>query len=155
ANNTPVAPSISNITDQTVCTQSGIHVSFGTTGAASYNLLQDGITVATGYNSGDLYNPGDTTSHSYSVQAANGACTATSTTQDFADATTSITLDPTNPPDGTQGQAYAGFTFQASGGTGPYSFSSTGEPAGMSVDTGGLLSGTPTVNGSFGLTITA
>ena len=43
----------------------------------------------------------------------------------------------------------------ASGGTGgPYTFSATGLPAGLTVSTSGLLSGTPTVSGNFTYTIT-
>src|SRR5512147_1063516 len=43
----------------------------------------------------------------------------------------------------------------AGGGSGgPYSFSATGLPAGLTMSTGGVISGTPTVSGTFSYTVT-
>ena len=44
----------------------------------THNLLKDGLTVVTGYPSGATYNPGDTSTHTYVVQATNGTCGANS-----------------------------------------------------------------------------
>jgi hypothetical protein len=47
-------------------------------------------------------------------------------------------------------------TIQATGGTGPYLFSSSGTlPSGLTLSSGGVLSGTPIAFGSFVLTVTA
>lgn len=54
---------------------------------------------------------------------------------------------------GTQAVAYT-FTMTGTGGTGPYTWTATGVPAGLSLSTGGVLSGTPTVNGSFPIVFT-
>ena len=44
----------------------------GVAGNVVYNLLKDGAVAAPGYANGDLYNPGDSASHTYTVQA--GSC---------------------------------------------------------------------------------
>jgi hypothetical protein len=51
------------------------------------------------------------------------------------------------------GTAYA-VTFPGYGGSGNYSFSASNLPAGLSISTGGVLSGSPTASGSFSPTIT-
>ncbi|MFE9746538.1 S8 family serine peptidase [Saccharothrix saharensis] len=43
----------------------------------------------------------------------------------------------------------------ASGGTAPYTFSATGLPAGLSISSSGLVSGTPTTTGTSSVTVTA
>jgi hypothetical protein len=59
-------------------------------------------------------------------------------------------------PGGTVGAAYSQ-TVTASGGSGTYTYAVTAgsTPTGLSISTGGVLSGTPTVAGSFGFTVTA
>ncbi len=92
ANNTPGAPNITGITDVNVCAQSGIQVAFtaGTPPGSSYNLLKDGVIAAIGYTSGTAYDPGDTSSHTYIVQAVVGSCTTNSSGSAFADANNSV-----------------------------------------------------------------
>src|SRR5207302_129752 len=54
-----------------------------------------------------------------------------------------------------QGVAITPVTMVGSGGAGgPYTFSATGLPAGLTMSTGGTISGTPTVNGTFNYTVT-
>ncbi len=67
-----------------------------------------------------------------------------------------IVLSPATLPAATTGTAYVQ-TFASGGGTSPYSYSvSSGAlPAGLVLSSGGLLSGTPTVSGSFSFTVTA
>jgi large repetitive protein len=57
-------------------------------------------------------------------------------------------------PRGTAGVAYPPQTFSAAGGAGPYTFTQSGLPEGMSV-TGGVLRGTPGVAGRFAFRVTA
>ncbi len=67
-----------------------------------------------------------------------------------------ITLSPGNPlPAGMGGATYSQL-FTASGGTGPYIFAVTSGTlsTGLSLAPGGLLSGTPTVLGTFNFTVT-
>jgi len=67
-----------------------------------------------------------------------------------------ITVTPPTLPGGSQGTPYSQ-QLTAIGGTAPYTFAvTTGTlPAGITLTAGGLLSGTPTVAGSFPITITA
>ena len=57
-------------------------------------------------------------------------------------------------PSGTVGSPYSA-TLAASGGTAPYTWSATGLPAGLGISSGGVISGTPTTEGTFALTVTA
>ena len=65
-----------------------------------------------------------------------------------------ISLTPATLPNGAPGVAY-NQTITGSGGTGPYVFSVTSgtPPAGLTLTTGGVLSGTPTTAGTSSVTI--
>lgn len=66
-----------------------------------------------------------------------------------------ITLAPASVPNATVGTAYTQ-TVAASGGTAPYTFSTTGSvPPGLNVSSSGTLSGTPTTAGDFIFNIVA
>ena len=65
-------------------------------------------------------------------------------------------LSPTSLAGGFTDVPYLPVTFTATGGSfsQPYTWSATGLPDGMSVSAGGMLSGTPTVAGTFDFTLT-
>ena len=69
-----------------------------------------------------------------------------------------IVLLPSGLPNGTQNVTYSTTTFAAEGGTAPYTYavSQGALPAGLTLSTGGVLSGTPTAPGSttFKITVT-
>lgn len=67
-----------------------------------------------------------------------------------------IAVSPTTVPNATNGTAYSQ-TLTASGGTGPYTFAvfSGALPAGLTLSSGGVISGTPTVGGYFSFTVRA
>ena len=67
-----------------------------------------------------------------------------------------VTVSPGSLPNGAVASAYSQ-TISASGGTAPYSFAVTAGalPAGLSLSSGGVLSGTPTAGGSFNFSVTA
>jgi len=67
-----------------------------------------------------------------------------------------VTVSPGTLPNGAVAAAYSQ-TITASGGTGPYTFavSAGALPAGLTLSTGGLLSGTPTAGGTFNFTVSA
>jgi hypothetical protein len=76
--------------------------------------------------------------------------------------TCSVTVAPPSPPtancasiSAVLGVAISPITVTGSGGAGgPYTFSATGLPAGLTMSTGGTISGTPTVSGTFPYTVT-
>jgi len=54
-----------------------------------------------------------------------------------------------------QGNAITPVTMVGSGGLGgPYTFTATGLPAGLSISSAGVISGTATVSGTFNYTVT-
>jgi Putative Ig domain len=78
-----------------------------------------------------------------------GACAS-------AGGTTALTVSPTTLPNGTVGTAYSQ-TITATGGTSPYTFAVSGGtlPAGLTLTSGGVLSGTPTIAATSSFTIKA
>jgi len=71
--------------------------------------------------------------------------------------TSTITVNSSNPSPFTAAQGLStSTTFSGSGGTGPYIFTETGTlPAGVTLTSGGVLSGTPQATGTFPITVTA
>ena len=77
-------------------------------------------------------------------------------TSTFSTVCSAVTVSPTTLVAGTAGQAYGPVTFTQTGGTGAITWSVVGAlPAGMSLSTAGVLSGTPTQTGNFPVTIKA
>lgn len=68
-----------------------------------------------------------------------------------------VDMTPTSLPAGAQFAAYSDTTLVGQNGASPYTFVVTvgSLPDGMSLSSGGLLSGTPTVSGSFPIVVTA
>lgn len=68
-----------------------------------------------------------------------------------------VALPATSLPDGQRGSAYSATLNPATGGTAPYTYAVTGGalPAGLTLSSGGSLTGTPTVFGSFSFAVTA
>jgi len=84
-NHLATAAIITSITDNDPC-GAGILVNYtAAPGGVSHNLLKDGTVVVTGYTSAAIYNPGDTSSHTYVVQGVKGTCTLNSTGSSFSD----------------------------------------------------------------------
>jgi hypothetical protein len=65
------------------------------------------------------------------------------------------TITTQSLPNGVVNIPYVSTTLQQQGGTAPITWSSAGLPAGLSMTTGGVLSGTPTAAGAVNVTITA
>jgi len=66
-----------------------------------------------------------------------------------------IVVPQTTLPTGTVAAVYTSSQFTASGGTAPYTYTAIGLPAGLSLSTSGLLTGTPTAGGPFTIVVTA
>ena len=60
-----------------------------------------------------------------------------------------VVVSPSPLPDGTQGVAYSQQLSASGGAGGPYTFSATGLPQGLTCSVDGLISGTPAVAGTF------
>jgi hypothetical protein len=90
------------------------------------------------------------------VLARNGAVTMDTNNVTVCSTCSPITLSPSTLPNGSVGAAYSQ-TITASGGTAPYTFTviSGALPPGLTLSSGGALSGTPTTVGSFSFTVRA
>src|SRR3974390_3545244 len=68
--------------------------------------------------------------------------------------TPQLSITAASPPVGTSGSAYPGYTFIASGGTAPLSWKELGAlPPGVQLSTSGQLSGTPTIAGTYSISV--
>ncbi|MCC4596163.1 putative Ig domain-containing protein [Xanthomonas campestris pv. phormiicola] len=119
----------------------------------SAGALPAGMTLATGGVLSGTPTVAGSFAFTVSVTDAHGFSAAQAYT--LAIASPTLTIAPPTLPAGTAGSAYSQ-TLSASGGTAPYSFavSAGALPAGLTLTTGGALSGTPTVAGSFAFTVT-
>lgn len=132
----------------------------GGNGSYSYSIsagaLPPGVSLntSTGFISGTPTG-GGTYAFTVSANDTAGSTGSQAYTANISPAT--ITVANTSLPAATQSAAYAGVTFSASGGTSTYTYAVTSGslPAGMTLTSSGVLSGTPTVYGSFPFTITA
>jgi hypothetical protein len=120
----------------------------------SSGTLPPGLTLS----SGGVLSGTPTTAGSYTfrVRATDAGSYSGSRSYTVAIIGATITVSPSSLPNGTVGSAYSA-TVSASGGTAPYSYAvTTGAlPGGLSLSSGGALSGTPTASGTFNFTVTA
>jgi hypothetical protein len=120
----------------------------------SQGTLPAGLTLSTsGAISGTPTTAGTS---SFTIQVTDSkSATATAQGSIKIAAASALTISPSTLPDGQINVAYSQ-TLTASGGVAPYTFAvTTGAlPTGITL-TGGVLSGTPTVSGTFNFTITA
>ncbi|MBK8036990.1 MAG: putative Ig domain-containing protein [Verrucomicrobiaceae bacterium] len=100
--------------------------------------------------------PTSGTSQTFTIRATDAnACTGTRS-YTLAPACPTITVTPTTPPNAFLNTAYSQ-TFSATGGTAAYTYAVTSGtlPAGLTLSTAGVLSGTPTTAGTSVVTIRA
>ncbi|GAB3385469.1 hypothetical protein GCM10027432_18220 [Lysobacter fragariae] len=130
----------------------------GGVGPYSFSLLSGALPVGMSFSSAGVLSGTPTTAgvFNFTVQAtdANGFTGSQAYTLTVSAPTISIT--PASLPAGGVGTAYSQ-ALSASGGSAPYTFTVTAGalPAGLGLSTAGVLSGTPTANGSFNFTVTA
>jgi uncharacterized protein YhjY with autotransporter beta-barrel domain len=98
--------------------------------------------------------PTVTGSFPFTVTVTDGSLTPATLSRNYTLTIAAVTVivAPATLPGGTVGTPYSQ-TISASGGAAPYSFTATGLPAGLTLSTGGVLSGTPTASGSFNLAV--
>jgi hypothetical protein len=97
----------------------------------------------------------------YTAETAGGAarsgCVAmlvTAMSTGCGSVTPALSVSCNSPPNGTVGTAYS-HAFTASGGTGPYTYTMVGTVPGLTLSSGGALTGTPTTTGTFFFVIQA
>ncbi len=95
-------------------------------------------------------------SYTFTVQAQNSAGLGPASAASNAVVASPVTITTTSLPNGVPGQPYSA-SLQASGGTAPYTWSvaSGSLPAGLSLSSGGVISGTPTSAGTSTFTVKA
>ena len=93
------------------------------------------------------------------TNASGNAIAANVTNVNLSCATVTVTVNPASLPDGTFSTAYSQTltASSANGGTPPYTFATSAGalPAGLTLSPAGVLSGTPTLAGSFNFTVQA
>ncbi|WP_267096395.1 putative Ig domain-containing protein [Xanthomonas sacchari] len=120
--------------------------------AVTAGALPAGMTVnsATGALSGTPTVTGNFSFTLVATDSTSGTPGQASRSYTLAIVAPTLTVAPSTLPSGTAGTAY-NQTLSTSGGTAPYTYalSSGALPAGLSLSSAGVLSGTPTVAGSF------
>ncbi|XQA69621.1 putative Ig domain-containing protein [Xanthomonas sacchari] len=120
--------------------------------AVTAGALPAGVTVnsATGALSGTPTVTGNFSFTLVATDSTSGTPGQASRSYTLAIVAPTLTVAPSTLPSGTAGTAY-NQTLSTSGGTAPYTYalSSGALPAGLSLSSTGVLSGTPTVAGSF------
>ena len=121
----------------------------GGTGTLSYSLtgsLPPGLTFANTNITGTPTSPGHFT---FSVQATDQNSPPQQASSTYSiDIANPVVVTTTSIPDGTVGTPYS-FQLVSTGGFGPIQWFGSGLPAGLSLSTGGLISGTPTTPGPY------
>ncbi len=155
------APTVTSVSPSSGSTAGGGSVTLTGTNLTGATAVSFGGTSATGFT---VVN--DTTVTATAPAGAAGTVDVTVTTSggtsgagagDHYTYVAPLTLAPSSPlTAATVGASYSN-TISASGGTGPYTFAVTSGalPAGLTLASGGGLSGTPTAGGTFNFTITA
>ncbi len=137
--------------DQTISATGGTS---SYTFAVTTGSLPPGLTLTTG---GSLSGtPTTIGNYSFTITATDAQSCTGSRAYSVTINCPTIAVNPSTLPDGIVGTAYSQ-TLTGNGGTSPYTFAVTGGslPTGLTLSSGGSLSGTPTVASNFSFTVTA
>jgi uncharacterized protein YhjY with autotransporter beta-barrel domain len=124
------------------------------TGVAVATQPQHGTATAIGLRITYTPVPGYSGPDSFTYTAGNEGGTSAPATVSVTVSGPTVTINPTTLPDARQGDAYSQ-QLTATGGAAPYAFTVAGGtlPAGLSLSSAGVLSGTPTAGGSAAFTV--
>jgi hypothetical protein len=131
-----VAPYTLSITGTQI---TGVTFTAGATSATLSGIPTAAATYGFTVTAKDSGNPAQTSSMPYSVVIG---------------AQLPLNITNTSLPSGALNTVYGPVSITATGGFAPYSFGATGLPTGLTLSSGGSLSGTPTAAGSFSASIT-
>ncbi|WP_237155079.1 putative Ig domain-containing protein [Oryzibacter oryziterrae] len=156
----PATPTASSVTATVDANSTDNNITLSMTGSpTSVTVASDpshGVAVASG--TAITYTPtaGYSGSDSFTYTAVNDVGSSAAATVSITVSAPTLVLSPTTLLDGTEGVAYAQ-DISASRGTSPYTYEvSVGTlPAGMSLSSGGRLSGTPSSEGDYSFTVAA
>ncbi|MEI2302278.1 putative Ig domain-containing protein [Ensifer sp. MJa1] len=130
----------------------------GGSGAITFSKTAGTLPTGMTLSSGGVLSGKPTTSGSFSftVTATDAESSTAQKLFSFNIAAPTIVIAPSSLPDATFGTAYSQ-TIAASGGAGAHTLAVAQGPlpAGLTLTSGGLLSGTPTISGAFTFTVTA
>ena len=154
-------PTVTGVSPATGVTTGGTVVALTGTGFTGVSAVSFGGVPATSFTVNSATSitamapPGAVGTVNITV-AASGGTSATAAANQFTYVAPTLVLSPTALTAPVYGSAY-NQTITAIGGNGSYSFSVTAGalPAGLTLSTSGVLSGTPTAAGTFNFTITA
>ncbi|WP_353063659.1 putative Ig domain-containing protein [Tunturibacter psychrotolerans] len=119
----------------------------------SSSALPEGLSLGSnGVVSGDPTSSGST-SVTFTVSDSSIPAQTDSVALPLSIAPSFLTISSVKLPSGTDGSAYTA-ALSATGGTAPYAWSVSGLPAGLSLSSNGIISGTPTATGNFSLAVT-
>jgi uncharacterized protein YhjY with autotransporter beta-barrel domain len=128
----------------------------GGTAPYSFALLSGSLPpgLSLGGGGGITGTPTVAGAYTFTVQATDATPNTGTRTYTLNVGTNSLTMSPATLPNGTQGSAYNS-SVSASGGSGSYTFALTSGalPAGLSLSSGGAITGTPAGSGSSTFTI--
>ena len=127
----------------------------GGTAPYTFSILVGSLPAGLSLSSGGLISGSPTSAGvtTFTVQAVDNE--GNGGVRQYSLSVVNITYLPATLPSGTQARAYSQ-QLSVSGGTAPYAYSLIGSlPAGLSLSSTGLISGTPTVNGTFSTSIRA
>src|SRR5580692_9656832 len=131
----------------------------GGTGPYTFALTSGSLPAGLSLNTGTgaiTGTPTGTGPSTFTIQATDSLNDTGSRTYTINIGTNSLSVNPASLPAGTQGSAYSQ-TLTASGGSAPYTFAVTAGslPSGLSLGSGGAITGTPSASGTFNFTVQA
>jgi uncharacterized protein YhjY with autotransporter beta-barrel domain len=157
----PLPVPVANASNATVFANSNANLlALSITGAAAsvavVTQAAHGTAVASGVSIRYTPAAGYSGTDSFTYTATNASGTSAAAMVTIAVTAPVLTLSPSTLPDGMEGTAY-GQSLSASLGTAPYTYAlaSGSLPGGLSLGSGGALTGTPTATGSFSFAIQA
>ncbi len=154
------APSAGAVAATVAANTSGNAITLNLTGGAAASVAvasapAHGTASVAGLTISYTPAPGYSGSDSFTYTATNASGTSAPATVTITVTAPTLVLAPAagGLPGGTVGTAYSQ-TLSASGGNAPYTYSATGLPAGLTLDPAtGTISGTPTQDGSYTVTV--
>lgn len=121
----------------------------GAPGASSWTGLQQGAAVSGGWGGSINISPAVSGTYTYALTCGGNESAMASLTVNNA----GLGILTSSVPTGLLGQPYTSVQLQATGGTGPYTWSASGLPSWLNVSPSGLISGTPSTIGTFNFTV--